>query len=68
LRFRAPLHLGLRFFENYMDRFKEGVHFMPALQLAGIEQFIRVCTFYFFIYKKETAGKTMENNHHFKYS
>jgi hypothetical protein len=30
--------LGL--FENYVDRFKEGVRHMPALQLAGIRQFI----------------------------
>jgi hypothetical protein len=54
-------------FGNYVDRFKEGVRHMPALQLAGIRQFIGGI-YVSFMYKKGGLRKTMENNHHFKYS
>jgi hypothetical protein len=57
------------FFGNYVDRFKEGVRHMPALQLAGIRQFIGGILYVSFsCTKKEGLRKTMENNHHFKYS
>jgi hypothetical protein len=49
-----------------MDRFKEGV--THALQLAGIRQFIGGLYFPFHVQKKRLGRKTMENNHHFKYS
>jgi hypothetical protein len=41
---------------------------MPALQLAGIRQFIGGIFIPLFMYKRGWPRKTMENNHHFKYS
>jgi drug/metabolite transporter (DMT)-like permease len=46
-----------------MDCFKEGVRHMPPLQLAELDNLLRYLRF-LFLYKKEVAWKTVENNHH----
>jgi hypothetical protein len=61
--------LGL-FFWELRGSLQEGVRHMPALQLAGIRQFIGGILYVSFSYTKKGLAqrKTMENNHHFKYS
>jgi hypothetical protein len=60
--------LGLFFWELRGSLQKRRVRHMPALQLAGIRQFIEVYfTFPFHVQKEVGLRKTMENNH-FKYS